>query len=106
MAIEFNLKKFQGLSQQLAQDRLKLVGHNELPSARKRCVLSIAWNVFREPTLLLLVGGGLLYFLLGNRQEAVMLLSSVFVVKGITYYQERKSERSIEALRDIPSPLH
>lgn len=104
MAIEFNLKTFHGLSEQQARERLDLEGYNELPSARKQSILSIALNVLREPMLLLLVGGGVLYFLLGDRQEAVMLLSFVFVVMGITFYQERKSERALEALRDLSSP--
>src|SRR4030067_3102388 len=33
-----------------------------------------------------------------------MLLSFVVVVMGITLYQERKTERALEALRDLSSP--
>lgn len=33
-----------------------------------------------------------------------MLLGFVFVVMGITLYQERKTERALEALRDLSSP--
>ncbi len=33
-----------------------------------------------------------------------MLLSFVFVIMGITLYQERKTERTLEALRDLSSP--
>ena len=33
-----------------------------------------------------------------------MLLAFVFVVMGITIYQERKTERALEALRDLSSP--
>ena len=33
-----------------------------------------------------------------------MLLGFVFVVMGITFYQERKTERALEALRDLSSP--
>ena len=33
-----------------------------------------------------------------------MLLAFVFVVIGITLYQERKTERALEALRDLSSP--
>jgi Ca2+-transporting ATPase len=53
---------------------------------------------------LLLVAGGLIYLLLGDLQEALMLLAFVFVVMGITFYQERKTERALEALRDLSSP--
>jgi Ca2+-transporting ATPase len=37
-------------------------------------------------------------------QEALMLLAFVFFVMGITLYQERKTERALEALRDLSSP--
>ena len=54
--------------------------------------------------LLLLVASGVIYTFLGDMQEALMLLGSAFVIIGITLYQERKSERALEALRDLSSP--
>ena len=53
---------------------------------------------------LLLLACGTIYLLLGDVQEALMLLGFVFVVLGITLYQERKTERALEALRDLSSP--
>jgi P-type Ca2+ transporter type 2C len=75
-----------------------------LPSAKPRSILAIAFEVAREPMFLLLVAGGLVYLLLGDLQEALMLLGFVFVVMGITLYQERKTERALESLRDLSSP--
>ena len=53
---------------------------------------------------LLLVACGTLYLFMGDVKEAMMLLGFVFVVMGITLYQERKTERALEALRDLSSP--
>lgn len=53
---------------------------------------------------LLLVTSGLIYFFLGDITEAVMLMSFVLVIIGITVYQERKTERALEALRNLSSP--
>ena len=53
---------------------------------------------------LLLLACGTIYLLLGDVREALMLLGFVFVVLGITLYQERKTERALEALRDLSSP--
>ena len=53
---------------------------------------------------LLLVACGAIYMVLGDRQEALMLLGFVFVVMGISFVQQRRSERSLEALRDLSSP--
>jgi Ca2+-transporting ATPase len=54
--------------------------------------------------LLLLVASGIIYMVLGDIQEALMLLGFVFVIIGITLYQEHKTERALEALRDLSSP--
>jgi Ca2+-transporting ATPase len=53
---------------------------------------------------LLLVACGVLYLLLGDLKEAILLLGFVFVIMGITFVQERKTERVLEALRDLSSP--
>ncbi|MGE5551581.1 MAG: cation-translocating P-type ATPase [Bacteroidota bacterium] len=104
MANEFDPKMISGLSEEEAARKLSEVGHNELPAAKRRSILAIALEVVREPMFLLLVAGGALYLILGDAQEAVMLLGFVFVVMGITLYQERKTERALEALRDLSSP--
>jgi Ca2+-transporting ATPase len=79
-------------------------GYNELPSAKKRTIFHIVWDVVREPMFLMLIACGTLYLFLGDVQEALMLLGFVFVVMGITLYQEQKTERALEALRDLSSP--
>jgi Ca2+-transporting ATPase len=104
MANNIDLSTMQGLSDSEALQRLQAEGYNELPSSKKRSVLAIAWDVVREPMFLLLVACGTLYLFLGDIQEAIMLLGFVLVVMGITLYQERKTERALEALRDLTSP--
>jgi Ca2+-transporting ATPase len=93
-----------GLSQALATQRLGEDGYNELPSSQRRTVLAIALEVVREPMFLLLVACGTLYMLTGELTDALMLLGFVFVVMGITIVQERRTERALEALKDLSSP--
>jgi Ca2+-transporting ATPase len=93
-----------GLSEDEAARRLAREGHNELPSTRPRGLLAIALSVVREPIFLLLIACGVVYLLLGDAHEALMLLGFVFVVMGLTLFQERKAERALEALRDLSSP--
>ena len=54
--------------------------------------------------LLLLIACGTLYLFLGDIQEAIILLSSIVLIIGISIYQENKTEKSIEALKDLSSP--
>ena len=96
--------QFDGLSQQQAADRLKKEGYNELPATKQRHLLAIALEIIQEPIFLLLVACGVIYLFLGDAQEALILLGFVFFIIGINLYQEQKTERSLEALRDLSSP--
>ena len=84
--------------------RLAQEGANELPAAGQRNLTGIALEVIREPMFLLLVSAGTIYLLLGDVGDALMLLGFVCVVMGITIYQEYKTERVLEALRNLTSP--
>lgn len=99
-----DIKNIQGLTEQEALNRLKKEGYNELPSTKKRSIFAIAFDIIKEPMFLLLIASGAVYLLIGDKQEAMVLLGFVFVVIGITFYQERKTERTLEALRDLSSP--
>ncbi len=102
MVENFDVAALRGLTEAEAAARLEKVGPNELPSAKRR--LAIAFEVVTEPMFLLLVAGGVIYLLLGDPREALMLLGFVVVVLSITIYQERTTERALEALRDLTSP--
>lgn len=95
---------FQGLSVKDAAEKIQKDGYNELPSTKKRGVRAIAFEVVREPMFLLLLASGSLYLFLGDLEEGLMLLGFVFVIMGITFHQERKTARALEALRDLSSP--
>jgi Ca2+-transporting ATPase len=98
------MQNHSGLSESEAAARLLQVGYNELPSTKPRNILQIGFEVLREPMLLLLLGCAGTYFLLGDVKEALILSIFVFVVIGIELYQERKTERALDALRDLSSP--
>ncbi len=93
-----------GLSGQEAARRLRESGFNELPSSKPKSLLRIAGDLLREPMLLLLVSCSGIYFLLGDVREALVLAVFVNLVIGIEIYQQQKTERALEALRDLSSP--
>ena len=93
-----------GLTTQEVEKRLIEFGFNELPSQKRQNVFEIFLNVLKEPMLLMLLGSGAIYLLLGEPRDAMMLLTFVFVVVGITFYQERKTERALDALKNLSSP--
>lgn len=93
-----------GLTEEEAHRRLETDGPNELPTSKRRGVLLLLRDVASEPMFLLLVACGGVYMVLGDIHEALMLLGFVIVVMGITFFQERRTERSLDALRDLSSP--
>src|SRR5512137_145094 len=104
MSISPNSTIFEGLTDQEALERLAIDGYNELPRTKKRTFLHILFEVIREPMFLMLIACGVLYLFLGDQEEAVMLMGFVVVIIGITFYQEQKTERALDALRDLSSP--
>ncbi len=101
---DIDVDSITGLSGAEVSRKLKEEGYNELPSSGKRGILSIAFSVLKEPIFLLLVASGSLYFILGDVTEGLVLLSFVFVIIGITVYQEQKTENALDALKNLASP--
>jgi P-type Ca2+ transporter type 2C len=93
-----------GLTAVEAQSRLRAEGYNELPHAGHRSLPRIAFEVVREPMFGLLIGAGIVYLLLGDPAEAVLLLVFASLSVVIVVVQESRSERMLEALRDLTSP--
>jgi Ca2+-transporting ATPase len=98
------IDELKGLSDEDASARLQTNGHNEIPSPDRRGIFKIAKEVIKEPMFLLLILSGAMYFFLGDLEEGMMLMLFVVFVMGITFYQERKTERALEALKDMSSP--
>lgn len=93
-----------GLSSADAARRLQREGFNELPATERRNFLRILWEVMRQPMFMLLIAGGVVYLLLGDRVEAIMLLLFASLSVTITLVQESRSEKVLEALRNLASP--
>jgi Ca2+-transporting ATPase len=93
-----------GLSQIEVQKKLSGEGYNEISLGMKNKFLFLILNILKEPMLLLLIICGIIYFILGSIEDALMLVSFIAVVIGITIYQERKTEKALDALKNLSSP--
>jgi Ca2+-transporting ATPase len=93
-----------GLTQAEARARLKADGPNELAKSAGRNFLRIVLDVVAEPMFALLLGAGVIYLLLGDLTEALVLLGFATISTSIAIVQETRSERVLDALRDLSSP--
>jgi Ca2+-transporting ATPase len=95
---------FQGLSDAEASQRLRRDGPNRLARSERRGLYQIALGVAVQPMFLLLLATSLVYAVLGQAGDAAVLLVSVLAVGGISLVQEYRTERVLDALRDLSSP--
>jgi Ca2+-transporting ATPase len=93
-----------GLSAQEAARRLQRDGPNELSLEKTRGLFKISAEVVSEPMFMLLLAAGGIYLLMGDVHDALVLLAFVVIIIGVTIAQEQRTERALEALRDLSSP--
>lgn len=93
-----------GLNHQEALELIKVHGYNELSVSKSKNLLKITVEVMKEPMFLLLIACGVLYIVLGDFREGIVMMSMIFVIISITFFQYRKTEKALEALRKLSSP--
>lgn len=93
-----------GLNSEEVEKLQKKYGMNELVSQEKPNMLKKFLGVFKEPMFLLLLIAATVYFLLGAPKDGAIMLVFVGFVASITFIQEWKTEKTMNALKDLTSP--
>lgn len=96
--------RYAGLSSTVASERLEREGKNLLPGSIPASAFKLVFEVITEPMFLMLLAAGGLYLMLGDRGEAVFLLAVVFIIIGMTLFQHHRTQRQLEALRELSAP--
>lgn len=94
----------EGLTQSQVKQLQAQNGFNELVIADKKTTLKLLLRILAEPTFALLFLAGAIYLVIGKIDDALILIGFIFISVGITLFQERKSEKAIEALKVLSSP--
>jgi len=63
------------------------------------------FDLAKEPMLLLLIAVAIIYFILGKNSEACFMLAAIVAVSGISFYQDNRSRKALEALEKLNQPL-
>jgi len=98
------MNETRGLTSPEAKKLLTVHGFNQLPSSKGKSLWRLVFSVVSEPMVVLLLAGATIYFFIGAPEDSLLMLLSVFGIVSIAIYQERKSTRAVEALRDLSSP--
>lgn len=94
----------EGISESQAQSILAREGENLIPSEAPKTFAKQILVIISEPMLILLMAAGIINFLLAEVIDALMLMVTVFIVLGISIYQSRRSEKALQALKELSAP--
>ncbi|MDI6618818.1 MAG: cation-translocating P-type ATPase [Clostridiales bacterium] len=97
-------KSIRGLTTLQAKELQKKYGLNEYVKSNKLNPIKKFISIFKEPMFLLLIGTGFIYILLGEIQEAFIMMIFVCFVIMITFVQEWRTEKMVDALKALTSP--
>jgi Ca2+-transporting ATPase len=100
-----NNNQIDGLSSSEVVKKQKKFGYNELPNQNRKNALITIISLITEPMIFLLFVTVVIYFFLGDKGEAFLLLASFIGIIGIEFYQDSKTEKSLEALKNLSSPI-
>ena len=90
-----------GLSGSEAKRRREKYGRNELPRPKPLSELRILADQFKNPLILILVSASAVTVILKDASDTIILLTTVAVNTAFGYFQELKTSRIIEALKNI-----
>ncbi|WP_212006194.1 cation-translocating P-type ATPase [Chitinophaga sp. HK235] len=106
MAVKINLpENIKGLDDATVEASRLENGRNVPPEPSINPVLALLREILQEPMLLLLIAVTAIYFVLGEWGEAYFMLAAIALVSGISFYQDSRSRKALEALQKINEPL-
>ena len=93
-----------GLTSAEAKKLQDKYGKNELTPQKKDNFLKKIFHIICEPMFLLLIVAAIIYFLLGEPRDGAIMLIFVLGIIGIDVIQEWKTDKTLNALKDLSAP--
>ena len=79
-------------------------GKNELTPQKRESFIKKAFHVICEPMFLLLIVAAIIYFILGEPRDGAIMLIFVLGIISIDIIQEWKTDKTLNALKDLSAP--
>lgn len=94
----------EGLTEREVNNRQKQHGLNALEEGEKPSALLLFFNQFKDFMVLVLLGATLISGLLGEVVDAIAIIAIVVINAFLGFFQERKAEKSLDALKELSAP--
>ena len=101
---KFNVQIRHGLSVKEAADRLEKFGPNELMDGEKKSSLKLFLNQFKDFMVYVLLVAIVISAVLGETADAIAIIAIVIVNGFLGFFQEKKAEKSLQALKNMSAP--
>lgn len=98
-------KQLSGLTEAELNTSRDKFGFNQAENTHKNAWYTLLFDILKEPMLLLLISVTVIYVLVGNYSEALFMLGAIIAVSGISFYQDNRSKKALEALEKLNEPL-
>jgi P-type Ca2+ transporter type 2C len=96
-----DILKDKGLTPEQVTASRQQYGSNTLEMQEDRVLLQVIKEVVLEPMFILLLAACIIYFAVGQYKEGIIMLVSIFIVAGISLFQEYRSKNAVQALKKI-----
>ncbi|WP_338469875.1 calcium-translocating P-type ATPase, SERCA-type [Niallia sp. XMNu-256] len=93
-----------GLAGSDVKKRLKQYGKNELDEGEKQSALLLFFSQFKDFMVLVLLAATLLSGFLGEYMDAMAIIAIVVINAFLGFFQERRAEKSLQALKELSAP--
>src|SRR5437763_11026078 len=93
-----------GLSLAEVKKRIGKYGLNELAEGEKQSALLLFFSQFKDFMVLVLLAATLISGLLGEYIDAIAIIAIVIINGVLGFFQERKAEKSLQALKELSAP--
>ncbi|UII57359.1 calcium-translocating P-type ATPase, SERCA-type [Cytobacillus spongiae] len=93
-----------GLSDKDAKERIKKQGYNELAEGEKQSAILLFFSQFKDFMVLVLLAATFISGLLGEYIDAIAIIAIVIINGFLGFFQERKAEKSLQALKELSAP--
>ena len=93
-----------GLSFEEVKRRQLQYGENELSPQKKENFFKKILHILCEPMFLLLIVAAVIYFILGEPRDGAIMLIFVVGIISIDVIQEWKTDKTLNALKDLSAP--
>lgn len=94
----------QGLTSEEAKKLQEQFGKNVLATEEKQSFISKVLHIIAEPMFLLLIVASIIYFILGEPRDGMIMLIFVVGIISIEIIQEWKTDKTLNALKDLSAP--